>query len=63
MDIVYDEAQIGNLMDMGFSIGQAKKAIKETGGNMERAVDWLFSHSGENSDDGKYWGKKINLCF
>ena len=55
MDIVYDEAQIGNLMDMGFSIGQAKKAIKETGGNMERAVDWLFSHSGENADDGKYW--------
>jgi ubiquitin carboxyl-terminal hydrolase 5/13 len=51
MDIVYDEAQLGNLMDMGFSVGQAKKAIKETGGNMERAVDWLFSHSGEPVDD------------
>ncbi|KAF8985469.1 hypothetical protein BGZ46_004062 [Entomortierella lignicola] len=36
--------QISQLADMGFTDKQAKKALKETGGNMERAVEWLFSH-------------------
>lgn len=36
--------QIAQLADMGFTDKQAKKALKETGGNMERAVEWLFSH-------------------
>jgi ubiquitin carboxyl-terminal hydrolase 5/13 len=29
---------------MGFPPPQARQALKETGGNMERAVEWLFSH-------------------
>ena len=29
---------------MGFTEKQAKKALSETGNNVERAVDWLFSH-------------------
>ncbi|KAG0141602.1 hypothetical protein CROQUDRAFT_110388 [Cronartium quercuum f. sp. fusiforme G11] len=37
------------LQDMGFTSNQAKKALKETAGNMERAVEWLFSHP---DDDG-----------
>ncbi|KIK70466.1 hypothetical protein GYMLUDRAFT_234930 [Collybiopsis luxurians FD-317 M1] len=44
--------QISMLGDMGFTAAQAKKALRETGGNMERAVEWLFSHpegSGEDS--------------
>lgn len=32
------------LAAMGFGAPQAKKALKETGGDMERAVEWLFSH-------------------
>ncbi|KAF9170693.1 hypothetical protein BGX21_006293 [Mortierella sp. AD011] len=36
--------QVAQLADMGFTDKQAKKALKETGGNMERAVEWLFSH-------------------
>ena len=32
---------------MGFTRQQAVKALKETNNNMERAVDWLFSHSDE----------------
>jgi ubiquitin carboxyl-terminal hydrolase 5/13 len=33
-----------NLGNMGFNAPQARQALKETGGDMERAVDWLFSH-------------------
>ncbi|KAL7749797.1 ubiquitin C-terminal hydrolase Ubp14 [Sorochytrium milnesiophthora] len=40
-----DEGSISMLMDMGFSRPQALKALKETSGNMERAVEYLFSHA------------------
>lgn len=36
--------QIEMLGAMGFGAPQAKKALRETGGNVERAVEWLFSH-------------------
>ncbi|ROV88665.1 hypothetical protein VPNG_10310 [Cytospora leucostoma] len=36
--------QIEMLGAMGFEPAKAKKALKETGGDMERAVEWLFSH-------------------
>ncbi|KAJ3034419.1 hypothetical protein HDV00_005039 [Rhizophlyctis rosea] len=39
------DSDVSQLMDMGFTKGQAKKALRETGNNMERAVDWLFSHA------------------
>ena len=32
------------LMDMSFTRDQAIKALKMTDNNMERAVDWIFSH-------------------
>ncbi|KAG9016283.1 hypothetical protein FRB90_003507 [Tulasnella sp. 427] len=35
---------ISGLADMGFTSAQARKALKETGGSMQRAVEWLFSH-------------------
>jgi len=46
--------QIAQLADMGFTEKQARKALKETGGNVERAVEWLFSHMDEpiEDDDG-----------
>ncbi|KAI9343245.1 hypothetical protein BDR26DRAFT_858775 [Obelidium mucronatum] len=37
-----------SLMDMGFTLAQAKKAMSQTGNDMERAVDWLFSHAGDD---------------
>ncbi|KAG0242490.1 ubiquitin carboxyl-terminal hydrolase-like protein [Mortierella sp. GBAus27b] len=46
-----DPAQIAQLADMGFTEKQAKKALKETNGNVERAVEWLFSHMDEPVDD------------
>ena len=39
-----DPEKIETLGAMGFGAPQAKKALKETGGDMERAVEWLFSH-------------------
>ncbi|KAI8599774.1 hypothetical protein EDD21DRAFT_378997 [Dissophora ornata] len=43
--------QIAQLADMGFTDKQAKRALKETGGDMERAVEWLFSHMDTPMDD------------
>ncbi|KAF9352616.1 hypothetical protein BGX26_009596 [Mortierella sp. AD094] len=48
--------QIAQLADMGFTDKQAKKALKETGGNMERAVEWLFSHMDTPIDDDEEEG-------
>ncbi|KAJ3463827.1 hypothetical protein MRS44_008613 [Fusarium solani] len=39
-----DPEKIEMLGAMGFGAPQAKKALKETGGDVERAVEWLFSH-------------------
>lgn len=39
-----DPEHVMMIISMGFSEPQAKKALKETSGNVERAVDWLFSH-------------------
>ncbi|TPX62342.1 hypothetical protein PhCBS80983_g00547 [Powellomyces hirtus] len=39
------EGDIQQLTDMGFTAAQAERALKETSNNMERAVDWLFSHA------------------
>lgn len=41
---IIDPEKIENLGAMGFNAPQARQALKETGGDMERAVDWLFSH-------------------
>jgi ubiquitin carboxyl-terminal hydrolase 5/13 len=42
---------IEQLCAMGFGPGQAKKALRECGGNVERGVDWLFSHPEVQEDD------------
>lgn len=43
--------QIEMLGAMGFTANQARKALKETDGNMERAVEWVFSHPDDLGDD------------
>ncbi|CDH49949.1 ubiquitin carboxyl-terminal hydrolase 14 [Lichtheimia corymbifera JMRC:FSU:9682] len=45
------EEQINLLCGMGFSAQQAKKALKETNNDPERAVDWLFSHPDETGEE------------
>ncbi|GAA5888697.1 hypothetical protein JCM16303_003055, partial [Sporobolomyces ruberrimus] len=41
--------QISMICDMGFTPAQGRKALLETGGDPNRAVEWLFSHP---DDDG-----------
>ncbi|RUS27530.1 hypothetical protein BC938DRAFT_483110 [Jimgerdemannia flammicorona] len=43
--------QISMLADMGFTAAQAKKALRETDNDMQRAVEWLFSHSDDVMDE------------
>lgn len=42
-----DPNSVAMIIAMGFNEEQAKHALGETGGSVERAVDWLFSHNGE----------------
>jgi len=44
---VVDENVAQQLTEMGFTLSQARRALQETDGNMERAVEWLFSHAGD----------------
>jgi ubiquitin carboxyl-terminal hydrolase 5/13 len=47
-----DPGKIKSLGDMGFDAPQARQALKETGGDVARAVDWLFSHPNATGDFG-----------
>jgi len=38
---------------MGISAPQARKALKETGGDVNRALDWVFSHPDDQGDFGE----------
>ncbi|KAI0686470.1 ubiquitinyl hydrolase [Cytidiella melzeri] len=42
---------IGMLTDMGFTQAQVKKALRETGGDPDRAVDWLFNHPDDSGEE------------
>lgn len=42
-----DEAKVAQLGDMGIDPPKARRALKETGGDVNRALDWVFSHPGE----------------
>ncbi|KAH8646629.1 ubiquitin carboxyl-terminal hydrolase 14 [Xylariales sp. PMI_506] len=48
-----DPEKIEMLCGMGFSIPQARKALRETGGDIERAVEWVFSHPDDQGDFGE----------
>jgi len=43
--------QVAMLSDMGFTPAQARKALRETGGDVERAVEWLFNHPDDAGED------------
>jgi ubiquitin carboxyl-terminal hydrolase 5/13 len=43
--VAVDAEAISTLSAMGFTADQAAVALKATAGNVERAVDWLFSHA------------------
>ncbi|ORY24757.1 hypothetical protein BCR39DRAFT_545796 [Naematelia encephala] len=43
--------QISMIADMGFSPAQARKALRETDGNAERAIEWLFSNPDDTGEE------------
>ncbi|KAL6305707.1 ubiquitin carboxyl-terminal hydrolase 14 [Sparassis latifolia] len=43
--------QISILAEMGFTHAQARKALRQTGDDAERAVEWLFSHPDDSGED------------
>lgn len=47
----FPEETVIMLTSMGFTVPQVNKALKATGGNAERAVDWLCSRVGQLDDD------------
>jgi ubiquitin carboxyl-terminal hydrolase 5/13 len=64
---IIDPEKIENLCAMGFNTPQARQALNETGGDMERAVDWLFSHPDAAGDFEEVGGLEVrshppNLC-
>ncbi|KAL1846987.1 hypothetical protein VTK73DRAFT_167 [Phialemonium thermophilum] len=44
-----DPGKIATLGDMGFAAPAAKKALRENGGDVERALEWLFTHAEDPS--------------
>jgi ubiquitin carboxyl-terminal hydrolase 5/13 len=47
-----DPEKIEMMCSMGFAENMVKKALRETDGNIDRAVEWLFSHPAEQEDIG-----------
>ncbi|ORY56367.1 ubiquitin carboxyl-terminal hydrolase 14 [Pseudomassariella vexata] len=47
-----DPQKIEQVCNMGFSVPQARKALKETGSDVERAIDWIFNHMDDQGDYG-----------
>uniref|UniRef100_A0A1D1YQ29 Ubiquitin carboxyl-terminal hydrolase n=1 Tax=Anthurium amnicola TaxID=1678845 RepID=A0A1D1YQ29_9ARAE len=44
-----DEASVETLVSFGFQEEIARKALKASGGNIEKATDWIFSHPDASS--------------
>ena len=45
-----NQESIDMMSAMGIAAPQARKALKETNGDVERAVDWVFSHPDDQGD-------------
>ncbi|KAF7506564.1 hypothetical protein GJ744_011601 [Endocarpon pusillum] len=45
-----DAEKIAQLGDMGITEPQARKALRECGGDVNRALDWVFSHPDDAGD-------------
>lgn len=48
-----DADKIDQLGDMGISAPQARKALRECNGDVNRALDWVFSHPDDQGDFGE----------
>ena len=52
---------------MGFTESQARRGLRETNNDVERALDWLFNHPGEEDDvapaEGIYLYNHLSLSL
>ncbi|EXJ64223.1 ubiquitin thiolesterase [Cladophialophora yegresii CBS 114405] len=48
-----DADKIAQLGDMGIGAPQARKALRECNGDVNRALDWVFSHPDDQGDFGE----------
>lgn len=60
------QESIQELCNMGFNSEQSKLALEQCDGNLERALDWLFSHSmddqeRENTSQSDSTGTQMDL--
>lgn len=44
------EESLAMIVSMGFTSKQAAKALQQTDNNLDRAIDWIFSHPEDNGD-------------
>ncbi|KAJ5918681.1 Ubiquitinyl hydrolase [Penicillium verhagenii] len=51
-DTEQDEAKVAQLGDMGIEAARARRALSATDGDVNRALDWVFSHPDEDLEDG-----------
>ncbi|KAF8642475.1 hypothetical protein AX16_009476 [Volvariella volvacea WC 439] len=54
------EEQVSMLSEMGFTAAQARKALRETNGDAERAVEWLFSHPDDVGEEDVEMGNEAS---
>jgi len=45
------EEALSSIQAMGFTLPQARKALRNTDNNVQRAIDWIFSHPDELNED------------
>jgi len=48
-----DESIVANMLEMGLERARCVKALKITNNNMERAIEWVFSHMDEPLEEDK----------
>lgn len=46
-----DESKVGQLGEMGIDAARARRALAATGGDVTRALDWVFSHPEDDTED------------
>ncbi|KAL3469471.1 hypothetical protein BJX99DRAFT_241252 [Aspergillus californicus] len=49
----HDPTKVTRLNEMGIDDVRARRALAATGGDIERAIDWVFSHQGDMADDAE----------
>ena len=54
------EESVQQLMGMGFAEKKCKKALRETDNNLERAMEWIFSHMDDEGEDEEMTQEKGN---